>query len=159
MVINTDRCVKCDDCVRACAATHDNVPRFVRHGPVHHNLMVAQACMHCVDPVCLIDCPTDAIHRDARTGNVVINEATCVGCGSCAGACPYGNIRMQEVRNANGAFHIDEHGAHVLRATKCDLCTGRRGGPACQRACPHSALTRADLQDLPTLSDWLKRSP
>ncbi len=159
MVINTDRCVNCDDCVRACAATHDNFPRFVRHGPVHHNLMVAQACMHCVDPVCLFDCPTNAIHRDERTGNVIINEATCVGCGSCASACPYGNIRMQEVRNANSAFHIDEHGAHVLRATKCDLCTGRRGGPACQRACPHGALTRANLQDLQTLSDWLKPSP
>ena len=34
MVIDLDRCTRCDDCVRACASTHDNNPRFLRHGPV-----------------------------------------------------------------------------------------------------------------------------
>ncbi|NJM91904.1 MAG: hypothetical protein HC861_03930 [Rhodospirillaceae bacterium] len=63
MFIDTNRCTACDDCVRACAAAHDSNPRFVRHGPEHDNLMVANACMHCVDPVCLIGCPTGAIHR------------------------------------------------------------------------------------------------
>jgi ferredoxin len=33
MVIDLDRCTRCDDCVRACASTHDNNPRFLRHGP------------------------------------------------------------------------------------------------------------------------------
>ena len=33
MVIDLDRCTRCDDCVRACAAAHDNNPRFLRHGP------------------------------------------------------------------------------------------------------------------------------
>jgi ferredoxin len=33
MAINLDRCTRCDDCVRACAAAHDNNPRFLRHGP------------------------------------------------------------------------------------------------------------------------------
>src|SRR5206468_1610389 len=32
MVIDLDRCTRCDDCVRACASTHDNNPRFLRHG-------------------------------------------------------------------------------------------------------------------------------
>jgi len=157
MAIDTTRCVNCDECVRACAATHNNIPRFVRHGPAHDNLMVANACMHCVDPVCLVDCPTDAIHRDVKTGNVVIDEATCIGCASCAGACPYGNIEMREVRNSDGGFHIDQDGSYVLRATKCDLCTGRNGGPACQQACPHDALIRIDFQDIGGLSDWLDR--
>ena len=34
MVINLDRCTRCDDCVRACAAAHDDNPRFLRHGPI-----------------------------------------------------------------------------------------------------------------------------
>ena len=147
MVINLDLCVNCDDCVRACAASHDNIPRFVRRGSSHQNMMIAHACMHCVDPVCLIDCPTGAIHRDAETGNVVIDDATCIGCATCASACPYDNIRMEDYRNADGAFHIDADGIHISRATKCDLCTGRRGGPACQKACPHNALIRLDLKD------------
>ncbi|HYV28038.1 MAG TPA: cyclic nucleotide-binding domain-containing protein, partial [Candidatus Eisenbacteria bacterium] len=68
MVIDLDRCTRCDDCVRACAATHDNNPRFLRHGPVSGKIMIANACMHCVDPVCMIGCPTGAIHRHAFGG-------------------------------------------------------------------------------------------
>ena len=30
MIIDTDRCTRCDDCVRACASGHDNNPRFMR---------------------------------------------------------------------------------------------------------------------------------
>ena len=159
MAIDTTRCVNCDDCVRACASTHNNIPRFIRHGPIHNNLMVAHACMHCADPVCLSDCPTGAIHRDATTGTVVIDEKNCIGCASCASACPYDNIRMEEVRNPDGAFQIDEDGTHILRATKCDLCSGQGSGPACQRACPHDALIRVDVGDLKTLSDWLDYAP
>ena len=47
MLIDLDRCTRCDDCVRACAATHDNNPRFVRQGQRHGPFMIAQACMHC----------------------------------------------------------------------------------------------------------------
>ncbi|MEO1160990.1 MAG: hypothetical protein AAFW74_11135, partial [Pseudomonadota bacterium] len=43
MVIDTTRCVGCDDCVRACAAAHDGIPRFVRTGRTHANLIVTSA--------------------------------------------------------------------------------------------------------------------
>ena len=89
MLIDLDRCTRCDDCVRACAATHDNNPRFIRQGPKHDHIMVANACMHCVDPVCMIGCPTGAIARDAETGTVRINDRTCIGCSTCANSCPY----------------------------------------------------------------------
>ena len=102
MLINLDRCTRCDDCVRACAATHDNNPRFIRQGPKHDNLMVANACMHCVDPVCMIGCPTGAIARDAETGTVRINDRTCIGCSTCANSCPYEAIRMVEIREPGG---------------------------------------------------------
>lgn len=158
MAINTDRCVNCDDCVRACAAAHDNNPRFVRDGATHQNLMVAHACMHCADAVCLIDCPTNAIHRDDDTGTVVIDDATCIGCAACASACPYDNIRMAEIRDPSGAFLTDENGVQIVKATKCDFCAGQLGGPACQRACPHDALVRIDIRDADALSSWLKTS-
>ena len=64
MVIDLDRCTRCDGCLKACATTHDGNPRFKREGPVHDRLMFAQACMHCQDPVCMIGCPTGAIGRD-----------------------------------------------------------------------------------------------
>jgi Fe-S-cluster-containing dehydrogenase component/CRP-like cAMP-binding protein len=158
MLINLDRCTRCDDCVRACAATHDNNPRFVRQGPKHDQLMVANACMHCVDPVCMIGCPTGAIGRDQATGVVRINDQTCVGCSTCANSCPYNAIRMVEIRDTAGVIYLDEAtNQPILKATKCDLCSDQLTGPACQHACPHDALVRIDMSDSVGLASWLGR--
>ncbi|MCX6938843.1 MAG: 4Fe-4S dicluster domain-containing protein [Verrucomicrobia bacterium] len=157
MVIDLDRCTRCDDCVRACAATHDNNPRFLRHGPIHDSLMVAQACMHCTDPICMIGCPTGAIHRDSFGGEVVINADTCIGCTVCANNCPYGSIRMVEVRDETGRALLAQDAKPILKATKCDLCLDQLGGPACVRACPHDALDRINLNSLDPLTKWLTR--
>ncbi|MEN0109253.1 MAG: cyclic nucleotide-binding domain-containing protein [Planctomycetota bacterium] len=155
MVIDLDRCTRCDDCVRACAATHDGNPRFIRQGPQHDALQFAEACLHCVDPVCMIGCPTGAIHRDEATGVVRINDSTCVGCTVCATSCPYNNIQMVEVREPGGAIVIDQAtGQPMLRAAKCDLCVDNHGGPACQDACPHDALVRIDLTSPGELARW-----
>lgn len=155
MVINTDRCVGCDDCVRACATAHDNNPRFVRHGNSFENAMVVNACMHCTDPVCLIGCPTGAIHRAESAGNVVIDDDTCIGCGTCANSCPYDNIRMVDIRDDTGAFVTDRDGHLISRATKCDLCADQLTGPACAQACPHDALVRINIRDTRKLLSWL----
>ncbi|MFA6289646.1 MAG: cyclic nucleotide-binding domain-containing protein [Opitutaceae bacterium] len=157
MVIDMDRCTRCDDCVRACAATHDNNPRFLRSGPIHDNIMVAQACMHCADPICMIGCPTGAIHRDAFGGEVVINPATCIGCSACANNCPYGSIRMVELRDEDGNILVASDAKPIVKATKCDLCIDQYGGPACERACPHDAMKRMNLNTLDELAAWLQR--
>jgi len=151
MVINLDRCVGCDDCVRACAATHDNNPRFVRDGPVYENAMIAGACMHCTDPVCLIGCPTGAIHRIAATGSVIIEDDVCIGCATCANSCPYDNIIMVDIRDEAGRFRTDAEAKTVARATKCDLCSDQITGPACANACPHDALARLNIRDTASL--------
>ena len=147
MLIDLDRCVRCDDCVRACASTHGGNPRFVRHGRTFDHWMVANACMHCADPVCMIGCPTGAIHRTAQGGMVVINDDTCIGCGTCANACPYHNIRLVPIRDEEGHGILDrDTRAPIVKATKCDLCATNPGGPACVRACPHDALRRVDFR-------------
>ena len=156
MVIDLDRCTRCDDCVRACASTHDNNPRFLRHGPSTGRLMIANACMHCADPVCMIGCPTGAIHRESFAGQVVINPTTCIGCKSCFTNCPYDAIRMVEARDERGEFLVDQEMKPIAKATKCDLCVENHGGPACERACPHGALERMNLNNLDALSKWLK---
>jgi Fe-S-cluster-containing dehydrogenase component/CRP-like cAMP-binding protein len=157
MVIDLDRCTRCDDCVRACASTHDNNPRFLRHGPSTGRLMIANACMHCADPVCMIGCPTGAIHRESFAGQVIINPVTCIGCKACANNCPYEAIRMVEIRDERGEFMVGEDFKPILKATKCDLCVESYGGPACERACPHGALERMNLNDLEALTEWMKR--
>lgn len=149
MLIDLDRCTRCDDCVRACAATHEGNPRFVRQGKVFDHWQVTHACMHCVDPVCLIGCPTGAIHRSPQGGTVVINDNTCVGCSTCANSCPYDNIVMVAIRDGAGQVVRDSADAQpILKATKCDLCSEQATGPACVRACPHDALQRIDFREL-----------
>ncbi|MEZ6091268.1 MAG: cyclic nucleotide-binding domain-containing protein [Pirellulaceae bacterium] len=158
MVIDLNACTRCDDCVKACATTHDGNPRFTRRGPANDGIQFTQACMHCADPVCMIGCPTGAISRHAETGTVSVHENICIGCGTCAAACPYENIQMRAVRDRNGRLYFDESTSlPIMKATKCDMCQSQPSGPACQAACPHDALMRLDLGNLEELSDWMHR--
>lgn len=157
MVIDLERCTRCDDCVRACASSNENNPRFLRHGQINGRIMVANSCMHCADPVCLIGCPTGAIHRGEIGGEVVVNQATCVGCSICANNCPYEAIRMVEIRDDEGAFMVDKDMRPIAKATKCDLCSDQIGGPACERSCPHGAMRRMDMNNLDAFARWLNR--
>lgn len=153
MMIDLNRCTRCDDCVRACATTHGGTPVFIRQGPQYGNWLFAQACMHCADPVCMIGCPTGAIHRDDQSGLVQINSSTCIGCKSCAESCPYENIRMVPRRDNRGRMLVDSaSGQSLVQASKCDLCTSASGQPSCQQACPHDALVRISLSDVQQLS-------
>ena len=141
MVIDQARCVGCDACVRACADTHSGVPRFVRAGPALGGFAVANACMHCEEAPCLVNCPTDAVFRKF-SGEVVLSEMLCVGCGTCATACPYDNIRLVEMGR-----DVEQKESWLPVAVKCDLCFSQKAGPACVRACPHDAVARVDLTD------------
>lgn len=158
MLIDLHRCTRCDDCVKACASVHDGNPKFVRQGVTHERLQFVQACMHCVDPVCMIGCPTGSISRDIESGVVSIHESICVGCGTCASACPYENIRMAEIFDPQGRAYCDSTtGKPISKATKCDMCSSLPSGPACASACPHDALVRIDLTESKPLDEWLER--
>lgn len=158
MVIDAERCTRCDDCVRACAATHGGTPVFTRDGPQYGPWIFAHACMHCEDPVCMIGCPTGAIHRDHESGLVQINAQTCIGCKGCAESCPYENIRMVATADEVGRARVDQQtGLPILQASKCDLCAHAGTPPACQTACPHDALQRLDLSEIGQVSQKMSR--
>jgi len=156
MLINLERCTGCDDCVTACANAHDNNPRFIRHGHRLGKFMVANACMHCSDPVCMIGCPTGAINRNVSGGQVIIHDSICIGCGTCANSCPYDNIRMVNIRSNKGDLILDEQFNPILKATKCDLCAEQRVSPACENACPNDALKRVDINNIDKLRKWIE---
>jgi Fe-S-cluster-containing hydrogenase component 2 len=62
---------------------------------------------------------------------------------------------MVEIREPGGAFFVDEATQQpILKATKCDFCTGQLTGPACQAACPHDALVRIDMRNVAALGEW-----
>lgn len=96
MLIDLDRCTRCDECVRACVNTHDDGrSRLFLDGPRFDRYLVPTTCRSCLDPVCMIGCPVGSIHR-GNNGQIEI-EDWCIGCGLCAGNCPYGSILMHDI--------------------------------------------------------------
>ena len=149
LVMNLDVCTRCDDCVRACADTHNGRPRFVREGDRYDNLLIAKSCYQCQDPVCLIGCPTGAIRR-ANVGDVVeIQEQICIGCATCHDNCPYDAIVMQDTGTTwpDDALPKALRGSPRAVASKCDLCYTSSAGPACVRNCPHHCAFRVGSID------------
>lgn len=182
LVIHLNVCTRCGNCVKACAELHDGISRLTRHGmlfeaPVRQTLtvleplLVTTSCMHCLDPECMVGCPTGAITRDVN-GEVIIQDS-CIGCGNCARRCPYGNISMADARGKEelakqrtGAPLIggylkfwttpeDEPMMHEIEtsnqkavvrrvAVKCDLCQDYNYNHGCVHNCPYGAIERMD---------------
>jgi anaerobic dimethyl sulfoxide reductase subunit B (iron-sulfur subunit) len=95
-------------------------------------------CYHCEDPVCLSNCPSEAIYKEDKYGAVLIDMDKCNGCRKCYNACPYGAP----------VFESDEIG---VKAQKCTMCTDRLEmglKPICVLACPDRALDFGSLSDL-----------
>jgi CRP-like cAMP-binding protein/Fe-S-cluster-containing dehydrogenase component/thioredoxin reductase len=160
LVIDESLCIRCDNCEKACKETHQGLSRLDREaGPRYAGVHLPTACQHCENPLCMTDCPPNALRRDP-SGEVYILD-TCIGCGNCAGYCPYGVIKMKPVnepRRSNLLLSLlfglkrsteQPHGGdgHEL-AVKCDLCravpgvaTGERT-VACVSSCPTGAIVR-----------------
>jgi CRP-like cAMP-binding protein/Fe-S-cluster-containing dehydrogenase component len=101
LVMDLDRCVKCDNCVAACESLHGE-SRLVRTGIQLGSYLVPAACRHCDDPKCMTACPTGAVKR-RREGEIYFQYDMCIGCANCSIACPYDNIAMIETPKFDAA--------------------------------------------------------
>ncbi len=137
--LDINLCCGCGACVVACMDQNDIFPEkgqpayrriyTMEEGqfPNTSFLYVSAACLHCADSPCIMGCPTGAITKDRQTKAVIVNGDLCIGCHSCALACPFGVPR----------YDLEE------KMQKCDLCSERvEAGlqPACVRVCPTGAL-------------------
>lgn len=166
LLIDESLCVRCDNCEKACAETHDGTSRLDREaGPTYASIHVPTSCRHCEHPHCMKDCPPDAIKR-APDGEVFVGD-NCIGCGNCQRNCPYGVIQMAVkppkkpgliawllfgVGPGPGrASRIDvaKDPDAIKKAVKCDMCKDLPGGAACVRACPTGAALRIKPDQLP----------
>jgi CRP-like cAMP-binding protein/Fe-S-cluster-containing dehydrogenase component len=143
LVLDLEKCTRCDQCVRACADAHQGTTRLVREGLRFDKYLVATSCRQCRDPLCMVGCPVGSIRR--RGSLEVIIEDWCIGCGQCAKNCPYGNITLHP-------FTVEamdpDNPARMIptvrrKATGCDLCMEHQE-PSCVYACPHDAAHRVE---------------
>ena len=139
-MLDTTRCIGCGACAVACMDQNDLDPQsgdslFRRcftvekgedkYAPVAY---LSMGCMHCEDAPCIQGCPSGCLKKDPETGFTIYDNTNCIGCHSCAMACPF------------AAPCFDREGKMV----KCDGCVERvRQGlqPACVRVCPYGALS------------------
>jgi Fe-S-cluster-containing dehydrogenase component len=137
--LNTENCVGCGACSVACMDQNDtDTERGEKPFRVVSTLeqgyrgetrwsYISVACMHCEDAPCIKACPCGCLFKDEETNFTIYDNTNCIGCHSCAMACPF------------GAPRFNEEGKMV----KCDGCNDRvKAGlkPACVKVCPFDAL-------------------
>lgn len=131
--LDMDKCCACGACAVACMdqndieITEEHPLRkvFAMEGPKGH-AYISMACMHCEDAPCITACPVGCLSKDER-GLTVYDSTNCIGCHSCAMACPF------------GAPTYNRFG----KMQKCDGCAERLAHglePACVRTCSLGAL-------------------
>jgi protein NrfC len=146
MVMRQDRCIDCELCMDACVMTNE-VPDYgyrtmilKKHTPDaigQQTEFIPVLCNQCNNPPCVRACPTKATYKDKTTGIVMMEYKKCIGCKTCALACPYNARYFNEERHA-----ID----------KCNFCYDTRLSKgekltACAAACPAGVRIFGDMSD------------
>jgi tetrathionate reductase subunit B len=144
MLVDTERCVKCDACVTACRAEWNTPLGYSRNwvreveGSDANGMPVLSflsgRCNHCYFPPCVASCPTGASYK-REDGMVLIDRELCTGCEFCLDACPY------------DARYKDPLDGMISKCTFCQPRVDAGREPACVEVCFNSALTFGDAND------------
>ncbi len=96
-VVEVDRCIGCKGCQVACKMENNlalgtcrNPVKTVGPTGVYPDVQMyflPSMCQHCENPACTKVCPTGACYQN-EDGIALIDQNLCIGCKSCAAACP-----------------------------------------------------------------------
>ena len=143
--INRARCTGCQRCEMMCTLKNDGVSQpaasriHVRDGYLFGKELGSgdgiyyscewniRQCHMCTTAMCQTACPHGAIVTDESTGVRSVDPEKCVGCGTCAAACPY---------------HMPTVNTVTHKASKCIAC-GR-----CAEQCPNGALELVEWENV-----------
>jgi len=146
MLIRTDRCVDCEECLAECARTND-VPdygyrtnileREVSDAIGRKREFMPVLCNHCNLAQCTRVCPTKATYKDKQTGIVMMDKTKCIGCLTCQLGCPYNARYFNEQQHAVDKCNF----CYDTRLSKGETETG------CCAACAADCRNFGDLAD------------
>lgn len=152
--VDSSKCTGCKTCQVACKDRKDlpvgiNWRRVYEYGgglwtenadgTVNQNVFAyytSIGCNHCSEPACVKACPTGAMHKRKQDGLVHVASELCIGCESCARACPYDAPQIDKARKV---------------MTKCDGCYERLAegkNPTCVESCPMRAIDFGTMDEL-----------
>ena len=128
--LDMDRCCACGACAVACMdqndieITEEHPLRkvFAMEGTNGH-AYISMACMHCEDAPCIVACPVGCLSKDER-GLTVYDSTSCIGCHSCAMACPFGAPtynRFGKMQKGDGCAERLSHGLEPACVRTCSL--------------------------------------
>ena len=93
---DSERCIECMACASVCKNEHEVPWGMLRRRVVTINdgvpgdeKSIAVSCMHCTDAPCVAVCPVSCLYQ-TDLGIVLHDKETCIGCGYCFYACPFG---------------------------------------------------------------------
>jgi Fe-S-cluster-containing dehydrogenase component len=173
MVINLDKCIGCEYCLRSCSAVNDvasDKPWNIVHEDktsTGRTFYFSRPCLHCQHAPCVEVCPVQAtfVRED---GIVIMDYDRCIGCRYCEVACPYDARKFNwEERSDDNEYSPTWGIPEVARrprgvVEKCTFCVhridagleqglepgvDRQATPACVNACPVGARVFGNLQD------------
>lgn len=186
MVINLDKCIGCEYCLRACSAVNDVAPDKPWNIVVEdrtstgRKFFFSRPCLHCQHAPCVEVCPVQATYV-REDGLVIMDYDRCIGCRYCEVACPYDARKFNwEAREDENEFvptwgvpEVDRRPRGVVE--KCTFCNHRidsalengqipgehlEATPACVNACPVGARTFGDMNNPDsTISHVLEENP
>jgi Fe-S-cluster-containing dehydrogenase component len=173
MVIDLDKCIGCEYCLRACSAVNDVAQDKPWNIVVKEKTSDGQTfffsrpCLHCQDAPCVEVCPVKATYV-REDGLVIMDYDRCIGCRYCEVACPFDARKFNWKVNREENPYVPTWGIPEVErrprgvVEKCTFCihridkglsTGLKPGidydatPACVNICPVGARSFGDLLD------------
>lgn len=173
MVIDLEKCIGCEYCLRSCCAVNDvaeDKPWNIvveEENSAGNTFYFSRPCLHCQDAPCVEVCPVKATYI-REDGLVMMDYDRCIGCRYCEIACPFDARKFNWEKRFDENPYVPTWGIPEVErrprgvVEKCTFCVhrideGLRLGlepgvdldatPACVNICPVGARAFGDFLD------------